>query len=94
NILNFISDENTAERLTQRFIQLNDMTHAEQVLEKYPDNQTISDIISLGKDLSEKNSQKKDEDDDKKKDEIQGEIDILISQLDNWFVTTDIPDEE
>lgn len=94
NILNFISDENTAERLTQRFIQLNDMTHAEQVLEKYPDNQTISDIISLGENISEKNSQKNDEDDDEKKDEIQGEIDNLISQLNNWFVTTSTPSEQ
>ena len=45
NVLNFLSDENTAERLTQKYIELGNIGNAKQIQEQYPDNQLINNII-------------------------------------------------
>ena len=87
NILNFLDDENTAERLTEAFIQDNDLTNAQKVQEKYPDNQVIAELLEKGdlqnqvKQLQERIQNEKD---DKKKKDLENQVKEVEEQLDNF----------
>lgn len=72
NVLNFLEDENTAVRLTEAFVNQNDLNNAQKVQEKYPDNPEIARLLEKG-DLQSQISQleeqiKNEKNDDKKKD--------------------------
>jgi len=96
NVLNFLEDENTAERLTRKLIEQNNLAQAQQVQDQYPDNQTISQLVQQGQtqqeisdiqdEIDSLNSEKDglDEDDDSDQiDDIDNQIDDLNSQLDS-----------
>lgn len=53
NVLNFLSDEHTAERLTQKYIELGNIGNAKQIQEQYPDNQVINNIIEQAEESSQ-----------------------------------------
>ena len=87
NILNFLDDENTAERLTEAFIQDNDLTNAQKVQEKYPDNLVIAELLEKGdlqnqvKQLQERIQNEKD---DKKKKDLENQVKEVEEQLGNF----------
>jgi len=93
NVLNFLTDENTAERLALKYIALGNVEKAKQVQEKYPENEVIAKAVANGeadkkqkdlqKEIDELNKEKDDlnEDDDKDRiDEINNQIDELNKQ--------------
>lgn len=45
NVLNFLNDENTAERLGLVYVEENDLASANQILEEYPDSQRLQEAI-------------------------------------------------
>lgn len=96
NTLNFLDDENTAERLAQKYIQLNDLDSAKKVQEKYPENTKINELITktdteqqeidkanaeVQKQIDELNKKKDETSDNKEKENLQKEIDSLKGQL-------------
>lgn len=81
NTLNFLDDERTAVRLARKFVDLNDMNNAHNVLDKYPENENMQKLIEIGKQIEEKNKQRSDSNDDKEKETLQKEIDTLKGQL-------------
>lgn len=97
NVLNFLSDENTAERLTQKYIELGNIGNAKQIQEQYPDNQLINNIIEQAEestqlqenieqqisDLEEERTslEEADEDNQDEVDNITTQIDELNNQL-------------
>jgi hypothetical protein len=93
NILNFLNDENTAERLALKYQEKGDTNHIEQIAQKYPDNQTIQELVNTAnineqkKDLENQiNSLKEqadDEDDDNKKKDLENQIKSLEDELNN-----------
>src|SRR5699024_5633006 len=93
NILNFLNDENTAERLALKYQEKDDTNHIEQIAQKYPDNQTIQELVNTAnineqkKDLENQiNSLKEqadDEDDDNKKKDLENQIKSLEDELNN-----------
>lgn len=95
NTLNFLDDENTAIRLAQKYIELEDYDSVQRVKEKYPDKETINQLAKQAQLQSEKqdlqsqiddlNNEKDDlnEDDDSDRiDEIDSQIDDLNNQID------------
>lgn len=49
NVLNFLDDENTAERLAMVYIETNDLSSAGQIMEQYPDNERITKTVERAK---------------------------------------------
>lgn len=45
NVLNFLNDENTAERLAMVYIEENDLASAGQIQEQYPENESIAEAV-------------------------------------------------
>ncbi|WP_137975457.1 hypothetical protein, partial [Salmonella enterica] len=54
NTLNFLDDENTAIRLAQKYIELEDYDSVQRVKEKYPDKETINQLAKQAQLQSEK----------------------------------------
>lgn len=87
NILNFLDDENTAERLTEAFIQDNDLTNAQKVQEKYPDNQVIAELLEKGdlqSQVEQLEERVKDENNDDEKEKIQKQLDEAKQKLQDF----------
>lgn len=87
NILNFLDDENTAERLTEAFIQDNDLTNAQKVQEKYPDNQVIAELLEKGdlqSQVEQLEERVKDENNDDEKEKIQKQLDEVKQKLQDF----------
>lgn len=87
NILNFLDDENTAERLTEAFIQDNDLTNAQKVQEKYPDNQVIAELLEKGdlqSQVEQLEERLKDENNDDEKEKIQKQLDEVKQKLQDF----------
>jgi len=95
NTLNFLDDENTAIRLAQKYIELEDYDSVQRVKEKYPDNETINQLAKQAQLQSEKqdlqsqiddlNNEKdglNEDDDSDKIDDINNQIDDLNKQKD------------
>jgi len=95
NTLNFLNDENTATRLVQKYIELEDYDSVQRVKEKYPDNETINQLAKQAQLQSEKqdlqsqiddlNNEKdglNEDDDSDKIDDINNQIDDLNKQKD------------
>ena len=87
NVLNFLDDENTAVRLTEEFVNQNDLTNAQKVQEKYQDNKEIARILEKG-DLQSQVEQLeeriKDEDNDDEKEKIQKQLDEVKQKLQDF----------
>ncbi|MDT2762652.1 hypothetical protein [Aerococcus urinaeequi] len=93
NILNFLNDENTAERLALKYQEKDDTNHIEQIAKKYPDNQVIQDIVNetninkqkqdLQKEIDDLKKQADDEDDDNRKKDLENQIKSLEDELNN-----------
>src|SRR5699024_1364146 len=60
NTLNFLDDENTAIRLARKFTEQNDFNNARAVLEKYPNNQQIKEIIDISDQIQAKREERDD----------------------------------
>lgn len=60
NTLNFLDDENTAIRLARKFTEQNDFNNARSVLEKYPNNQQIKEIIEISDQIQAKREERDD----------------------------------
>lgn len=60
NTLNFLNDENTAIRLARKFTEQNDFNNARAVLEKYPNNQQIKEIIDISDQIQAKREERDD----------------------------------
>ena len=88
NVLNFLTDENTAERLAQAFIEQNELTNAQRVLEQYPENQAIMEIVQRGElqnqitDLEEQLNNT-DEEEEEKREQIQTQLDEKKGQIES-----------
>ena len=74
NTLNFLKDEQTATRLTTKFLEIGDMNNAKKVEEKYPENAEIKNSI--------KNAEMSNEKLEKERLEIQKQIDDKQNKLD------------
>lgn len=74
NTLNFLKDEQTATRLTTKFLEIGDMNNAKKVEEKYPENAEIKNSI--------KNAEMSNEKLEKERLEIQKQIDDKQKKLD------------
>lgn len=97
NVLNFLSDEHTAERLTQKYIELGNIGNAKQIQEQYPDNQVINNIIEQAEessqlqenieqqisDLEEERTNLEEADEDEDNQERIDEINTQIDELNN-----------
>lgn len=86
NVLNFLNDENTAERLAKAFVEINDLNSAKQVSEKYPDNKQIIITVQIGEaeqQIKELEEDKEATNDNKQKDEIQKQIDDKQKEIDS-----------
>ncbi|MFV8806471.1 hypothetical protein ACNMZ4_09580 [Aerococcus urinaeequi] len=93
NILNFLNDENTAERLALKYQEKDDTNRIEQIALKYPDNQVIQDIVNeantnkqkedLQKEIDDLKKQADDEDDDNSKKDLENQIKSLEDELNN-----------
>lgn len=90
--LNFLSDENTASRLLNKFIQLGDFTSAETIIEKYPENKEFQVSLSnaleesearaeIELQLEEKKAQLEEEDDEDTIKQLEEEIQALEDSL-------------
>jgi hypothetical protein len=98
NVLNFLDDENTAERLAQAYAETNDMNNLEQIQAKYPDNSTINQIVNeitasqeqqaqrenLQNQINDLEGQLDETEDETEQNELQSQIDELQSELDNF----------
>uniref|UniRef100_UPI003450757D hypothetical protein n=1 Tax=Carnobacterium sp. TaxID=48221 RepID=UPI003450757D len=74
NTLNFLKDEQTALRLTNKFLEIGDMNNAKKVEEKYPENAEIKNSI--------KNAEMSNEELEKERLDIQKQIDDKQKKLD------------
>lgn len=86
NVFNFLSDEKTAERLAEAFIEQNDVESARNILEQYPENETIISIVQraeLQEEISDLENQLENEDDEDTQNNIQDQIDETQEELDN-----------
>ncbi|MFL2124394.1 hypothetical protein ACEN4K_05515 [Marinilactibacillus psychrotolerans] len=70
NVLNFLNDKNTAERLALKYVELGNVDKAKQVQEKYPENTVIAEAVIQGEEA------------DKKRKDLQQEIDDLNKEKD------------
>lgn len=88
NVLNFLNDENTAERLATAFAEQGDVSSTETILEQYPENKNIQNTVDrisiqhqvqeLTSTIEDLNNQKNDLDEEEDSDEIE-DIDNQIS---------------
>jgi len=96
NTLNFLDDENTAVRLAQKYIDIEDYDSVQRVQEEYSDNETINqlekqaqlesekqDLQSQIDDLNNEKDGLDDDDDSDKIDDINNQIDDLNTQKDD-----------
>ena len=74
NTLNFLKDEQTAVRLTNKFLEIGDMNNAKKVAEKYPQNEKISEMITIAE--SEKENYEQEQ------AEVQKQIDKKQKKID------------
>ena len=87
NVLNFLDDENTAVRLTEEFVNQNDLTNAQKVQEKYQDNKEISRILEKGdlqSQVEQLEERVKDENNDDEKEKIQKQLDEAKQKLQDF----------
>lgn len=95
NVLNFLNDEHTAERLALKYSALGNVEKAKQVQEKYPENEVIAESVAKGETDKKRNDLQKEmdklnkekdglnEDEDKDRiDEINKRMDEVKKQLD------------
>jgi len=89
NALNFLNDENTAVRLAKKFAENNSVGDVQQIQQKYPDNETISQITSiveekqtLNDEIDSLTQQKNDTDNEDESNDLQNQIDDKNSQID------------
>lgn len=86
NVFNFLSDEKTAERLAEKYIELNDLNRARDILEKYPENETIMSIVQraeIQEQIAELENQLEETDDEDTQEEIQEQIEESEKELEN-----------
>lgn len=86
NVFNFLSDEKTAERLAEKYIELNDLNRARDILEKYPENETIMSIVQraeIQEQITELENQLEETDDEDTQEEIQEQIEESEKELEN-----------
>jgi len=89
NTLNFLDDENTAERLANAYLQENNADKVQRIAEQYPEDQAIqemADNASQQQEISEIESQIDDlnsEKDDLNEDDDSDQIDDIDNQLDD-----------
>lgn len=90
NVLNFLNDENTAERLASKFVEQGNMSDVEQIQQQYPENTTINNVIESGNraqelqsQIDDLNQQIEDTDDEDEQNNLQSQIDDLQEELDN-----------
>jgi len=96
NVLNFLDDENTAERLAQKYTELGNVDNAKQIQEQYPDNEVINDLVVQAEESQQRqdieqqitsleeertNLEDADEDNQEDIDDINTQIDELNNQL-------------
>lgn len=95
NTLNFLDDENTAIRLARKFTEQNDFNNARAVLEKYPNNQQIKEIIDISDQIQAKREERDDlannEDEDnndnieEQQQQLEEEVNDLRNQLNEYI---------
>src|SRR5699024_10689526 len=100
NTLNFLNDENTAIRLARKFTEQNDFNNARAVLEQYPNNQKIKEIIDISDQIQAKreerdniannedeNSEDEDNNDniEEQQQQIEQEVNDLRNQLNEYI---------
>lgn len=86
NVFNFLSDEKTAERLAQKYIELDDLNKARDILEKYPENETIMSIVQraeIQEQITELENQLEETDDEDTQEEIEEQIKESEEELEN-----------
>src|SRR5699024_8341187 len=97
NVLNFLDDEKTAERLAQAYAETNDMNSLEKIQAKYPDNSAINHIVSdttanqeqqaqrenIQNQINDLEGQLNETEDETEQSDLQSQIDDLQSELDN-----------
>ena len=91
NVLNFLDDEHTAIRLARKFVEQNDFNNVQAVLEKYPDNTTIQEIVGISDQIQAKQEERdnladneSDEDnEDNNTEEQQQRLEDEITELRN-----------
>src|SRR5699024_3348238 len=86
NVFNFLSDEKTAERLAEKYIELDDLNKARDILEKYPENETIMSIVQraeIQEQITELENQLEETDDEDTQEEIQEQIKESEEELEN-----------
>ena len=74
NTLNFLKDEQTATRLTTKFLEIGDMNNAKKIEEKYPENTEIKTILE--------NAEMSNAELEKERLEVQKQIDNKQKKLD------------
>ena len=96
NTLNFLKDEQTAFRLTNKFVEIGDMNNAKKAAEKYPENEEIKTIIEnaeinneklekerleIQKQMDDKQKKLDESKDDKEKETLKKEISELKEKV-------------
>lgn len=96
NTLNFLKDEQTAVRLANKFVEIDDLNNAKKVVEKYPENKEIVTIVEnadiekgnqekeraeIQKQIEEKKKKVDESTDDKEKEELKKEISGLQEKV-------------
>lgn len=96
NTLNFLKDEQTAVRLANKFVEIDDLNNAKKVVEKYPENKEIVTIVEnadiekgnqekeraeIQKQIEEKKKTLEESTDDKEKEELKKEISGLQEKV-------------
>ena len=96
NTLNFLKDEQTATRLTTKFLEIGDMNNAKKIGEKYPENAEIKTILEnaemsnaelekerleVQKQIDEKQKKLDESKDDKEKETLQKELKDLKESI-------------
>ena len=96
NTLNFLKDEQTAVRLANKFVEIDDLNNAKKVVEKYPENTEIMTIVEnadiekgnqekeraeIQKQIEEKKKKVDESTDDKEKEELKKEISGLQEKV-------------
>lgn len=96
NTLNFLKDEQTAVRLANKFVEIDDLNNAKKVVEKYPENKEIVTIVEnaviekgnqekeraeIQKKIEEKKKKVDESTDDKEKEELKKEISGLQEKV-------------
>ncbi|MEG0267887.1 MAG: hypothetical protein RR649_03835, partial [Carnobacterium sp.] len=96
NTLNFLKDEQTAVRLANKFVEIDDLNNAKKVVETYPENTEIMTIVEnadiekgnqekeraeIQKQIEEKKKTLEESTDDKEKEELKKEISGLQEKV-------------